>query len=329
MILKKSFIENENFILVIVGPTSSGKTKLAIEVAKNISAEIISCDSRQIYKYLDIGTAKPTKEEQHTIPHHLIDIINPDENFTVYEYREKVIEKLKEIKSKNKIPILAGGTGFYIKAVTDNLCLTMVAPQKGLREKLKQEAKILGKEHLHSRLKLIDKTRAEKLVPADTRRIIRAIEVFTLTAKPISFFYNSSPLKILNLQPFIIGLNSLSREYLYEKINNKVEEMFVCGFVDEVKSLLHKGFNEKQNALNGIGYRQIIKYLKNEMPLETAKELTKRDTRHYAKRQLTWFRKDKKINWIDIYKKSDKQIYNEAINLINAYINVQQVFNKQ
>lgn len=320
---------SKNFILVIVGPTSSGKTKLALEIAKNISGEIISADSRQIYKYLDIGTSKPTLAEQNVVPHHLINIVNPNENFSVYEFREKVIEKLKEIKNKNKIPMLVGGTGFYIKAVIDNLSLTMVAPQKGLREKLKQEAEILGKEHLYNRLKIIDKKLAKKFTAADTRRIIRAIEVWTLTAKPISFFHNSAPIKILNLQPLIIGLNSLSREYLYQRINHKVEEMFAGNFVNEVKSLLKMGFNENYNALNGIGYRQIIKYLKNEITLETAKELTKRDTRHYAKRQLTWFKKDKRINWIDIYRKSDKQIYIEAMNLINAYLNVQQVFSKQ
>lgn len=300
-------------LIVILGPTAVGKTKVSIELAREINGEIICADSRQIYKFMDIGTNKPTKEEQKNIPHHLLDLIYPNEEFSVYHYKRLAEEKISEIWKRKKTPIIVGGTGLYIKAVLDDFSLGGISPQKEIREKLKNEAEEFGNIYLYNKLKKIDPASAEKISPKNLRRIIRALEVCGLSEnKKFSSYYLKKENKY---DAKIFGL-TCSREKLYSKINDRVDLMLKNGLIDEVKNLFKKGYDENLNSLSGIGYKQIIKYLKGDYSKEQAIYLIKRDTRHYAKRQITYFKKDERIIWINVENKNTKEIVKEIRNNI-------------
>lgn len=282
-------------LLVILGPTGVGKTEVAIELAKRIRAEIISADSRQIYKEMDIGTAKPSSAVRQKIPHHLIDLVFPDEIFDVAGFKARAEAIIKELQKKDKLPILVGGSGLYIKAVMDGLFIGPGADWK-LREKLKKKEEKEGRGTLHQELERVDPTTASRLHPHDQRRIIRALEVYHLSGKPISSYQTQFPSTLTNA--VMIGLER-ERESLFRLINERVDRMVAGGLIGEVESLLSKGYSEDLPSLQGLGYQQIIAYLKGEYPQEEAIRLVKRDTRRFAKRQMSWFKRDKRILWID------------------------------
>lgn len=285
-------------LLVIAGPTSVGKTRIAIELAKELNGEIISADSRQIYKGMDIGTAKPSKAEQDVVRHHILDVVNPDEPFSVGEYKRSAERIIEDIWQRNRLPIIAGGTGLYIRAVIDGLWEGPKA-DKELRDKLKKEEEVFGKGYLYDKLKEVDIETAKKTKPNDLVRIIRSLEVYYKEGKPISYFHRLHGFEAKNYNTVIIGL-TMDRARLYKKIEERVDEMINIGLVDEVKALLKKGYDENTISMTGVGYRQVIGYLKGDYNLEEAVRLIKRDTKRYAKRQYTWFNKDKRIEWFDI-----------------------------
>jgi tRNA dimethylallyltransferase len=287
-------------ILTIVGPTASGKTKIGIRLADIFNGEIVSCDSRQVYRLLNIGTAKPTKIEQAEAVHHLIDLVNPDEKFTAAQYGEKAGEVIEDIINREKTPIIVGGSGLYLKALERGFFAGPGENTK-IREKLKKEKEKLGKQHLYNRLKEIDEESASKIHPNDEVRITRALEVYELTGKPISYWQKSGEYKKLKYKLVKFGLN-WERKKLYERINQRVDQMIESGLLDEVKNIQKRGYSEKLTALNTFGYKEIFSYLKGEISLEKGIELIKQHTRNYAKRQLTWFRADKEIIWIDMEK---------------------------
>jgi tRNA dimethylallyltransferase len=300
----------ETVVIVIVGPTCSGKTSLSINLATKLKTEIISADSRQVFKYLDIGTAKSTHVQRLGIRHHLIDYINPDENYNASTFAEEAARIISALHKKGQIPIVVGGSGLYVKALIDGIIDEVEIDEKYRTELLKLR-KEFGNEFLYNKLKKVDPESAAKMLPQNWKRVIRALEVYHIYGKPISYFHSVQRKKE---SPIFkqFGLN-WQRGKLYENIDNRVDKMFASGFVREVKNILSKGFAKDLNALNTVGYKEIIQYLEGEISLEEAAELIKRNTRHYAKRQLTWFRKDKRIQWYDINDFGDIKVISEKI----------------
>lgn len=298
---------------MIVGPTAVGKSEVAIELAKRINGEIVSCDSRQVYKYLNIGTAKPTKEERKKIPHYLIDIIEPDEEFNAFLYARKAHAAISRIHRKRKIPILVGGSGLYVRAAIDGIFLG-AKKNKEIRARLEK----FSSSNLYKKLKKVDSETASRLHPHDKVRIVRALEVYELTGQPIAALQEISKGKKPNYDLIMIGLKR-KREELYQRINQRVEEMIEEGLIKEVESLLEKGFSKDLIGLKGLGYKEIIGYLKGEYDLKEAIRLLKRNTRRFAKRQLTWFKQDKRIHWLEIAEKdSANRIASEIIKSIRT-----------
>ncbi len=292
----------ERKVIVITGPTCSGKTFLSLKLADELNSEIVSADSRQIYKYLNIGTAKPNKNELDRAKHHFIDYLNPDEDYNVSLYESEALNICDKLLSNNKIPIVVGGSGLYIKALVNGL-FSEIGVDQDYREKLLAIRNKHGDDYLYEELKKVDPISASKMLPQNWKRVMRALEVFQISGKPISEFqkeYNrESDIKFDQY-----GLN-WDREILYKNIENRVDEMIDLGLVDETKKILMMGFSDSCNSLNTVGYKEIISYLNKEISLERAIELIKRNTRRYAKRQMTWFRKDERIKWFDIASKED------------------------
>jgi len=285
-------------LVVITGPTASGKTALSIETAQKIGGEIVNADSMQIYKYMDIGTAKPTIEERSGIPHYLIDEIEPTDNFSVAQYCEKAREYIDLIHKKGKIPILVGGTGLYIDSVVYNIKYGDGGADENYRNMLNDLADKNGNEYIYEMLKKIDLECAMKLHIADRRRIIRALEVFHTTGETITEQKRKSRLVPTTYETKIFATN-MDREVLYQRINKRVDIMLEMGLVQEVENLLKMGISENTTAMQGIGYKEILAYLKGNMPLDEAVEMIKQGSRRYAKRQLTWFRRNNDIKWIN------------------------------
>jgi tRNA dimethylallyltransferase len=286
-------------LLAIVGPTAVGKTALAIKVAQNMNGEVVSADSVQVYRYLNIGTAKPSPEEREGVPHHLIDIVEPDINFTVYDYQRRAKKTILEINERGRLPILTGGTGLYFKAVLDAYVFRSMKGNPKIRERLEEEYRVRGKEHLHQLLKKNDPVAAQKIHPNDKKRIIRALEFFHLTGEPISSQWRLTEKKKGPYSAIIIGLK-MQRNYLYERINDRIDLMIKEGLVAEVKNLLDQNYDGNLKSLQSLGYKHIMKYLQGEWDWETMLDYFKRDTRRYAKRQLTWFRADKRVKWFEV-----------------------------
>lgn len=292
-------------LIVIVGPTAVGKTGLSIELARKIGAEIVSADSMQIYKHMDIGTAKPTLEEQKGIRHYLMDEILPDEEFSVARYKEMADGYIREIRAKGKLPMMVGGTGLYVNTVVDNIRFSQTICDWDYRNELNEIARKKGNGYLHDMLESVDPEAAKKLHPNDIRRVIRALEVYKYTGLPITKHQEESRKEPTPYHTALIGL-TMEREKLYSRINERVDLMLQQGLVAEVEKLTHMGYHREATAMQGLGYKEMISYLCGESTLEEAVEILKRDTRRYAKRQLTWFRKDERIYWIDMDKdKSD------------------------
>jgi tRNA dimethylallyltransferase len=285
-------------LLVIVGPTAVGKTKTAIQVAHRLQGEVVSADSRQVYRYMNIGTAKPDWNEREGVPHHLIDIVDPDEEFSVADYQRLAQGVIKEIWKRNKLPILAGGTGFYINAVIDNYNFSSTAVNWEFRQRMQQLGEKYGGGYLLEKLRLADPVTAERLHPHDLRRIIRALEVYEFTGCPLSQWEREQDQD----SPYLLHMVGLTMERasLYAVINERVEEMIARGLIDEVRVLLARGYSPDLNSMQGLGYKEIIPYLEGKVRLEEALEILQRNTRRFAKRQLTWFRRDRRINWYAI-----------------------------
>ena len=285
-------------MFAIVGPTASGKSTLGINVALEINGEIINCDSVQVYKEIEIATAKVPVDERRGIPHHLIDFVSPDVNYTAVEWAHEATKMIEEIESRGHVPLLVGGTGFYLRALRQPL---FVSPKtdESLRRRLNQIRERHGAEHLHKLLRRIDPLAAGQLFPRDWPRVQRALEVYLQTGRSIVDQQPERPephessrrLRILALNP--------PRDDLYKRINERTEAHFRAGLVDEVRDLLDRGYSPNSNALGAHGYRRVVEYLNGLRDLESAIEQTKRDVRHYAKRQLTWFRHEADVEWFD------------------------------
>jgi tRNA dimethylallyltransferase len=286
-------------VIVIVGPTSSGKTYLSLKLAEKIPSEIISADSRQMYKFLNIGTAKPSVDQLQNVPHHLIDFLDPSENYDVSLFEKDAEKIIDEILYKNKIPIVVGGSGLYVKAIIDGI-FNSADKDIEIREELNQIRKERGNKFLHEELKKVDPESASRMLPQNWKRVMRALEVFHTTGEPIwKHHQKQSSQKEKNYSFKQFGLN-WNRETLYKNIDRRVDEMIEKGLVEEVESILEKGYDKILNSLNTVGYKEIIQHLEGENSLERSIELIKRNTRHYAKRQMTWFRKDKRIQWFKV-----------------------------
>jgi len=297
-------MKDKDNLFILIGPTAIGKTALSIELAKRMNGEIISADSMQIYKNMDIGSAKITKEEMEGIPHHLIDIVFPDEEFTVANFKDKATTLIKEINNRYKLPIIAGGTGLYINSIVYDLKFTEVPPNEELRTRLETLADEYGNEYLHEELNKIDKVSGEKISIRDRKRIIRAMEIFEATGKAMSEHNKDFRVPNKDYNLVMVGLN-MDRQKLYNRINRRVDKMIEEGLIDEVKGILEKGYNKALVSMQGIGYKEIVMYLDGSISLDKSIELIKQGTRNYAKRQLTWFKRDNRIKWIDIDEFSD------------------------
>jgi len=286
-------------ILVIVGPTAVGKTDLSIAVARAVDGEIISADSMQVYKGMDIGTAKPTENERQGIPHHMLDVVTPDQEFSVADYQRMVEETLRSLAERDKTPILTGGTGLYIRAVLDGFVFDPEARDEELRVQLEKMASTRGGVVLHQRLAEVDPDSAKRLHPNDHRRVIRALEVYHTTGQPLSRHLAAQKRQPPRHPSVKFGLTR-NRRRLYDRINLRVDLMMETGLLDEVKQLMSQGLEGSATALQALGYKELVGYLRGEYDLTEAVRRLKRDTRRYAKRQLTWFRRDQEIIWLDL-----------------------------
>jgi tRNA dimethylallyltransferase len=282
-------------LVIVFGPTAAGKSDLVLKLASRLNAEVINADSQQVYRQMDIGTAKPSKAELAKVPHHLIDVVDPDEEFNVARYRELAMASAEDIQSRGKQVIVSGGTGLYIKALTRGL---FVGPGQDarIRETLNAEAEANGLSSLYQRLERVDSSATSWIHPNDRQRIIRALEVYQLTGKPISEWQKEHAFRESGFATLKIGLDR-QRADLYERINQRCDQMIDAGLVHEVKELFDKGYSSHLNSLRSVGYRHVGLFLMGRLRLEEAVHLMKRDTRRLAKRQLTWFRRDEEIHW--------------------------------
>jgi len=300
-----------NRLVAVVGPTGVGKSRLALDLAQAFDGEIVSADSRQVYRYMDIGTAKPSPKELSLVPHHLISIVSPDEDFSLAQYQQLAYDAIEAIQKRGKLPILAGGSGLYVWAVLDGWRIPGVAPDSELRRRLER----VGKEELYDELAQVDPVAAQRIDPTNVRRIIRALEVYRGTEVPISQLQlKTRPLP----DTLIIGLTA-DRAELYRRLDLRVDEMIERGLVDEVRGLLDRGYDFSLPAMSGIGYKQIAMHLRGELVLTAAIQQIKFETHRLVRHQYSWFRlKDGRIRWFDIEKGMDSQIKALVTSLIDG-----------
>lgn len=299
-------------VLVLIGPTAVGKTELSLSMAERLSAEIVSADSMQVYQGMDIGTAKASLAERKRIPHHLLDVVNPDETFNVADYVALAEEVLASLQVKQVVPIITGGTGLYIDALLDGFLFPDATADPKIRQQLEAEAKI-NPLSLHKELEKVDPVSANKFHPNDLRRIIRALEVYRRTGEPISELQKKKQSSDRPYNPLYIGITR-HRPELYNRVNKRVDQMIEAGLVDEVRTLLEL-YPHQPTALQALGYKEIAWYLQGELSLQEAVELLKRDTRRYAKRQLSWFKRNQRIHWFNRTEISDSEIKEQVCNL--------------
>jgi tRNA dimethylallyltransferase len=284
-------------IVVIAGPTASGKSAAGLELAERFEAEIINADSMQVYRYMDIGTAKPTREERRLVRHHLIDILYPDEEFSAALYREEAQQAIADVQARGKGAMVVGGTGLYIKALTSGL-IRGGEVDPAIRQRLQSEAQNTGREQLYQRLQGADPATAARLHPHDTYRIIRALEVYERTGRPISVLRQQHLFQEGPYQCLKIGLQ-VERKELYGRIDARVDEMITQGLKEEVARILEMGYSPSLKAMRSLGYKQMAAHLAGEYDLSEATRMIKRDTRRYARRQVTWFKADPEIRWFE------------------------------
>lgn len=285
-------------LVILTGPTAVGKTKASIGLAKAIGGEIISADSMQVYKQMDIGSAKIKPSEMEGIPHYLVDILEPDEEFHVVLFQQMAKQAIQKIYEKGKIPILVGGTGFYIQAVLYDIDFSENEKDTSYREELEKLVQIKGAEYLHDLLREVDEKSAQDIHANNVKRVIRALEYFHQTGEKISE-HNEEQRKKVSPYNFSYFVLNDERAHLYERINLRVDQMINEGLVREVQSLKEKGYTRDMVSMQGLGYKEMLDYLDNKCSLEEAVEIIKRDTRHFAKRQITWFKRESDVTWID------------------------------
>lgn len=287
-------------LIVLTGPTAVGKTKLSIALAKAVGGEIISADSMQVYKSMDIGSAKIRPEEMDGVPHYLVDVLEPSEEFHIVKFQQMAKEAMEKIYANGHIPILVGGTGFYIQAIVKDIDFTKNEENTEIRAKWEQFAKDHGAEALHEELGKVDPKSAETIPAGNVKRVVRALEFYELSGSPISEHNEEQKAKESPYQFAYFVLND-HRELLYERIEKRIDEMLEEGLIDEVKGLKERGFTKDMVSMQGLGYKEILDYLDGNLTLEEAVYILKRDTRHFAKRQLTWFRREPEVSWIHKY----------------------------
>ena len=298
---------------MVAGPTASGKTALAIEIAKYVGGEIVSADSMQIYKYMDIGSAKPTEEERSQAVHHLIDYVEPTESYSVADYTKDAHEVIADITARGKLPVMCGGTGLYINSVVDDVTFGEMETDYNLREELRKAAEEKGGEYLIDMLREYDPVSAERLHPNNLKRVIRAIEFYKLTGVPISEHQEETKKHKSRYNPLMMCIE-WDREELYDRINKRVDIMLDEGLIDEVKRLRGMGVTRSMNSMQGIGYKEIMDYLDGKCTIEETIEIIKQSSRRYAKRQMTWFRRDKRVHYL-----KSGNAFEEAKNLIDEF----------
>ncbi len=297
-------------LLVIVGPTAVGKTALSIELAKKLDGEVISGDSMQVYKGMDIGTAKITPEEMDGIPHYLIDTHDPDELFSAAEFQQRATQHITDVNSRDKLPMIVGGTGLYIQSVIYQYEFSEAKQDEALRRNLEELAQNQGNEVLHLRLQAIDPITADRLHPNDVKRVIRALEIYQLTGTTMAEYQKRA--KRSPYQLCLLGL-TMERDRLYERINQRVDIMMEKGLEREVRSLLDQGYSKDLVSMQAIGYKEMVEYIEGRLTISDTTELIKKNSRNFAKRQLTWFRSMKEIHWVDAEEQKNGQEFVEKI----------------
>lgn len=285
-------------LIIIAGPTATGKTKLAVMLAQQLNGSIISADSMQVYRGMDIGSAKASAEEQAAVKHYLLDIREPEESFSVWEFQKAAKEAIAEITAAGKIPILVGGTGFYIQALLYDIAFEESGPTQ-VREKWEEIAADRGYEYLYEELKRIDPESTSKIHANNHKRILRALEYYDLTGEKISLHNQRESQKESSYQELFYVL-TMDRAMLYQRIEQRVDAMLAGGLIEEVQKLYDRGCRREMTAMQGLGYKEILNYLSGEWSLEKAAEELKKGTRHFAKRQITWFKREKNVEWIDL-----------------------------
>lgn len=280
--------------MAIVGPTAVGKTQLALRLAERLPLEVVSADSRTVYRWMDIGTAKPSLEERARVPHHLIDVVDPDEPYTLAHYQRQARAAIERIKRRGRLPLLVGGAGLYVSAVCDGLQLPDVPPDELFRSEMYARAESDGWQSLQPDLQRVDPESAARIDPKNVRRVIRALEVFRATGRKFSEWQRRAPADDCRL----IGLR-LERQALYERIDRRIDSWVAEGFVDEVRGLLRRGYSPDLPSMSGLGYREMAQVVAGEISLDHGVELFKQATHQYAKRQMTWFNRDTRIHWLD------------------------------
>ena len=303
-------------LIILTGPTAVGKSELSIKLAKAINGEIISADSIQVYKELNIGSAKIMPGEMQGIKHYLIDVLDPTEDFNVFIFKKMAKEAINDIISRGKIPIIVGGTGFYIQSIIYDIDFDEEDNSK-IRLELEELAREKGNDYIHGELAKVDKASAMKIHPNNTKRVIRALEYYRLNNKPISLHNETERAKGAVFDAKYFVLND-KRELLYERINKRVDKMIELGLVYEVRGLLDKGLDSSYNSMQGIGYKEIVEYLEGKCSLDDAVFNIKKNTRHFAKRQLTWFRREENVNWLEKYEYNydDERILSKMTDII-------------
>jgi tRNA dimethylallyltransferase len=280
----------QDLLLVIVGPTSSGKTALALQLAESRPLEVVSADSRAVYRWMDIGTAKPSATERARVPHHMLDVVDPDEPYTLAQYQEQALSAIAGIRARGRLPLLVGGAGLYVSAVCDGLRLPNVPPDPALRAALESE----DWQTLQQRLATVDPEAAQRIDPKNKRRVIRALEVHHATGVPFSAWQRRTDPPF---EPVFFGLQ-VDRQDLYRRIDERIDGWMAVGFVDEVRGLLERGYDANLPSMSGIGYREVARALSGELTMAEAAQQIKNATHAYARRQLVWFRRDSRIQWL-------------------------------
>lgn len=303
-------------LIVLTGPTAAGKTHLSISLAKAVNGEIISADSMQVYKYMDIGSAKIRPEEMQGVKHYLVDELLPEEEFHIVRFQQMAKSAMDEIYAKGKIPILVGGTGFYIQAITKEIDFTQAQQEDGYRQELERTAEEKGKEYLHQMLEKVDPVSAQEIHANNVKRVIRALEFYHQNQSPISA-HNQEQKEHETPYDLAYFVLNVPRELLYKRIDDRIDEMMQEGLLEEVKRLKEMGYHRGMVSMQGLGYKELLAYLDGEYPLEGAIRILKRDTRHFAKRQLTWFRREKDTIWLnkEVYDYQEDRILEDMLTI--------------
>ncbi|HEX9533425.1 MAG TPA: tRNA (adenosine(37)-N6)-dimethylallyltransferase MiaA [bacterium] len=297
-------------MVVLCGPTAVGKTDAAIALALRLNAEIVSADSRTVYRGMDIGTAKPTPTQRARVPHHLLDIADPNEVVTLATFRDKAVQVITDLRTRRRVPFLTGGSGLYIRAVVDGLTIPQVPPDPALRAQMESDERA-HPGRLHARLQRVDPQAAARIHPRNVRRLVRALEVYERTGQPISSLQRMDPIGAA----VQVGL-TMERGALHSRIDARVDEQLAVGLVAEVEHLLARGYAPTLPAMRGLGYKEIVEYLQGRVGFEEAVRWLKRNTRHFAKRQFTWFRRDSRIRWVDVTTLTSDQVAEEIGRMI-------------